>query len=106
MRKFELRVYTLKSSDALDVHLNAYAQVAKLFPQFDIGFHGLWTAPADEEPKLYVLCSYAADVNPREVEQAFMQSTELAAIAKDVDASQLLGVSTTSLEAGPGSPLA
>jgi hypothetical protein len=106
MRKYELRVYTLKSFQVLEEHRNSYAQVAKLFPKFDIGFHGLWTAPADAEPRLYVLCSYASDANPRQVEREFLQSAEMAAIAKNVDPTHVLGVSTTGLEAGPGSPLA
>src|SRR5215813_10163428 len=59
MRTFELRVYKLRTKEALDFyreeidprHLNS-------FPLFGIEAHGFWTAKEDVEPRLFVLASY------------------------------------------------
>ncbi len=82
MRTFELRVYTLRTQEALDFYVEQiYPRHLSSFPVFGIEAHGLWTAKEDAEPRLFVLASYAAGEEPREVARRYMQST---AFAEDV----------------------
>ena len=79
MRTFELRVYKLRSKEALDFYMNeVYPRHLTSFPLFGIEGHGFWTAKEDAEPRLFVLASYAAGDEPGEVAQRYMQSKEFA----------------------------
>jgi len=67
MRTFELRVYTVRSKEALDVYVREiYPRHLGSFPMFGIEAHGFWTAREDVEPRFFVLVSYAAGEEPRE----------------------------------------
>jgi hypothetical protein len=91
MRTFELRVYKLRTKEALDFYMEKiYPRHLNSFPLFGIEAHGFWTAKEDVEPRLFVLASYAASEDPGEVVRPYMQSTEFA------DASETL-MSSTSL---------
>ena len=80
MRTFELRVYKLRTKEALDFYREKiYPRHLNSFPLFGIEAHGFWTAKEDVAPRLFVLASYAAGEDPREVARRYMQSTEFAA---------------------------
>jgi len=65
MRTFELRVYTLRTKEALDFYMEKiYPRHLNSFPLFGIEAHGFWTAKEDVEPRLFVLASYAAGEDP------------------------------------------
>ena len=65
MRTFELRVYTLRTQEALDFYREVvYPRHLNSFPLFGIEAHGFWTAKADVQPRLFVLVSYAAGGEP------------------------------------------
>jgi hypothetical protein len=58
MRTFELRVYKLRTKEALDFYMNQiYPRHLSSFPLFGIEAHGFWTAKEDAEPRLFVLAS-------------------------------------------------
>ena len=79
MRTFELRVYKLRTKEALDFYMNQiYPRHLSSFPLFGIEAHGFWTAKEDVEPRLFVLASYAAGEDPGEVARRYVQSTEFA----------------------------
>ena len=60
MRTFELRVYKLRTQEALDFYREQiYPRHLNSFPLFGIEAHGFWTAKEDVEPRLFVLASYA-----------------------------------------------
>jgi hypothetical protein len=79
-------------------HLNS-------FPRFGIEAHGLWTAKADVEPRLFVLVSYAVGEEPGEVARRYMQSTEFADEIRNFNVSDIMGVESTILIPSTNSPL-
>src|ERR1017187_5998625 len=79
MRTFELRVFKLRTKEALDFYREKiYPRHLNSFPLFGIEAHGFWTAREDVEPRLFVLASYAAGEDPGEGARRDMQSTEFA----------------------------
>jgi hypothetical protein len=106
MRTFELRVYTLRTKEALDFYKDQiYPRHLNSFPLFGIEAHGFWAAKEDVEPRLFVLASYAAGEDPSEVAQRYMQSPEFAEDTKDFDKSDIVGVESTILIPSTSSPL-
>jgi hypothetical protein len=106
MRTFELRVYTLRTKEALDFYREViYPRHLNSFPRFGIEAHGFWTAAADAAPRLFVLASYAAGEEPGEVARRYMQSTEFADDIRDFDVSGIVGVQSTILIPSTSSPL-
>ena len=78
MRTFELRVYTLRTKEALDCYRQVvYPRHLNSFPLFGVQAHGFWTATADVQPRLYVLVLYDAGEEPGEVGRRYMQSPEI-----------------------------
>ena len=76
-RLFELRVYKLRTKEALDFYREKiYPRHLNSFPLFGIEAHGFWAAKEDVEPRLFV--PYAAGEDPGEVVRRYMQSTEFA----------------------------
>ena len=106
MRTFELRVYTLRTKEALDYYMNEiYPRHLSSFPLFGIEGHGFWTAKDDAEPRLFVLASYPAGEEPGEVARRYMQSKEFAEDIRDFDVSEIVGVESTTLLPSTISPL-
>ena len=65
MRTFELRVYKLRTKEALDFYTEQfYPRHLSSFAPFEIEAHGFWTAKEDVEPRFFVLASYAGAKNP------------------------------------------
>jgi hypothetical protein len=66
-RRFELRIYTLPSKDALDLYKDEiYPRHLKSFPLFGIEAHGFWTPPSEVGHKLHALTSYPNNQDPSE----------------------------------------
>ncbi len=106
MRTFELRVYTLRTKEALDFYRDTiYPHHLKSFPLFGIEAHGFWTSMADVHPRLFVLASYAAGEEPGEVVRRYMQSKEFAEDIRNFDVSEIVGVESTILTPSTSSPL-
>src|SRR5260370_4401064 len=98
MRTFELRVYKLRTKEALDFCMEQiYPRHLSSFPLFGIEAHGFWTAKEDVEPRLFVLASYAAGEEPREVALRDMQNTEFAEDIRHLDVSSICYVGSTIL---------
>jgi hypothetical protein len=75
MRTFEVRVYTLRSKEALDFYREQiYPRHLGSFPLFGIEAQGFWTAREDATPRLSVLASFAAGEDPGEVVIRWRQS--------------------------------
>jgi|SRR6266478_5521603 len=106
MQPFELRVYKLRTKEALDFYKDVvYPRHLNSFPLFGIEAHGFWTAKADVQPRLFVLVSYAADEEPGEVGRRYMQSKEFADDIRDFDVADIVGVESTILIPLTSSPL-
>ena len=106
MRTFELRVYSLRSQEALDFYMHQiYPRHLSSFPLFGIEAHGFWTVKDDAEPRLFVLASYAPGEEPDEVAGRYMQSRAFAEDIRDFDVSDIAGVESTILLPSASSPL-
>ena len=106
MRTFELRVYKLRTKEALDFYMNQiYPRHLSSFPLFGIEAHGFWTAKEDTDSRLFVLASYAAGEEPGEVAWRYMQSKEFAEDIRNFDVSDIVGVESTILIPSTSSPL-
>jgi hypothetical protein len=67
MRTFELRMYKLRTKEALDFYMEQiYPRHLSSFLLFGIEAHGFWTAKEDVEPRFFVLATYAAGEEPGE----------------------------------------
>ena len=79
MRTFELRVYTLRTQEALDFYRRVvYPRHLNSFP-------------------LFALVSYAASDEPGEIGPRYMQSTEFANDTRNFDGADIVGVESTIL---------
>ena len=106
IRTFELRVYKLRTKEALDFYMEQiYPRHLSSFPLFGIEAHGFWTAKEDVEPRFFVLASYAAGEEPGEVVRRYMGSSEFAEETKDWDRSNIVAVQSTILTPSASSPL-
>ena len=106
MRTFELRQYTLRSKEALDIYINqVYPRHLHSFPLFGIEPHGVWTAKDSVEPTVFVLVSYPEGEDPGEVVRQYMGSSEFAEETKDWDRSNIVAVQSTILTPSASSPL-
>ncbi len=106
MRTFELRVYKLRTKEALDFYIGEiYPRHLNSFNLFGIEAHGFWTAREDVESRLFVLVSYAAGAEPGEVSRRYMQSTEFADDIRNFDVSDIVSVESTILIPSTNSPL-
>jgi hypothetical protein len=106
MRTFELRVYTLRTKEALDFYMNqVYPRHVSSFPRFGIEAHGIWTVKDNVDLRAFVLVSYAAGEDPVEVVRRYMQSAEFAEEITGWDASNIVRVESTILIPATSSPL-
>ena len=106
MRTFELRIYTLRTKEALDFYRReVYPRHLNSFPLFGIQAHGFWIAKADAPPRLFALVSYAPGAEPSEVGQRYMHSTEFADDTRDFNVADIVGVESTILIPSTSSPL-
>jgi hypothetical protein len=106
MRTFELRQYTLRSKEALDIYMTRiYPRHLDSFPLFGIEPHGIWTVKGIAEPQAFVLVSYPEDEDPGVVVRRYMGSREFAEETRDWDRSNIVAVQSTVLTPSTSSPL-
>src|SRR5260370_23654574 len=98
MRTFELRVYKLRTKEALDFYREQiYTRHLSSFPLFGIEAHGFWTAKEDVEPRLFVLASYAAGGEPAEAAPPDLQNKHFIKTNLNFAVSRIVGVESTNL---------
>lgn len=98
MRTFELRVYTMRTNDALDFYTNTiYPRHLLNFHLFGVQAHGIWTAKDDPLPRAFMMVSYTEGDDPGEVAQRYIQSPEAANDARGFDVANILNVESTIL---------
>ena len=106
MRTYEMRVYSLRTKEALDFYASTvYLRHLNNFGLFGIQARGLWTQKEDVEHRIFVLVSYAEGDDPGEVAQRYIQSPEAANDARGFDVADILGVKSTVLVPSASSPL-
>jgi hypothetical protein len=106
MRTFELRQYSLRSKEALDIYMTRiYSRHLDSFPLFGIEPHGIWTVKDSAEPQAFVLVSYPEGEDPGAVVRRYMRSAEFTEETKDWDRSSIVAVQSTILTPSATSPL-
>ncbi|GAY16283.1 NIPSNAP family protein [Mycobacterium sp. shizuoka-1] len=106
MSIFQLRTYTLKDEQSLNVYRDEiYPRHLQSTPPFDITIHGIWTSPDDDACNLYVLVSYPDGTDLPTIEQAYMQSPDFLEDMRGFDVSTIVGVTSIRLEPSAVSPL-
>jgi hypothetical protein len=106
MRTFEMRVYSLRTKEALDFYASTvYPRHLNNFGRFGVEAHGLWTQKDDIAHRIFALVSYAEGDDPCEVAQRYIQSPEAADDARGFDVADILGVESTVLVPATSSPL-
>ncbi|MFE0382550.1 NIPSNAP family protein [Streptomyces bungoensis] len=108
MSQYQLRVYTLRDSDALSAYAKIWAQHIPGMAKHRITTHGVWTGPAapgNEKPPLYALVSYRDSDDVRERLEAYLSSPEFRADMEGFDISQIVGLDETLLTPTVDSPL-
>jgi hypothetical protein len=98
MRTFELRVYTLRTAEALAFYVGkVHPRHLHNFHLFGVQSHGVWTVKDDATHRAFVLLSYAEDADPKEVAQRYIQSPEAAQDVRGFDVTDILSVESTVL---------
>lgn len=106
MRTFEMRVYSLRTREALDFYASTvYPRHLENFGQYGVEAHGLWTEKDDPAHRVFVLISYAEGADPGEVAQRYIQSPDAANDARGFDVADILAVESTILVPSASSPL-
>jgi NIPSNAP len=106
MRTFELRVYKLRTKEALDFYMEQiYPVISAAFRCSGLEAHGFWTAKEDVEPRFFGRASYAAGEEPGEVVRRHMQSREFAEDIRNFHVSDIVGVESRILIPSTSSPL-
>ena len=106
MRAYEMRVYTLRTKEALEFYASTvYPRHLDNFGLFGVEAHGLWTKKDDVAHRIFVLVSYAEGDDPVEVAQRYIQSPEAVNDAQGFDIADILGVESTILVPSASSPL-
>lgn len=106
MSVYELRTYTLASREDLGFYKDViYPRHLTSFKDFDIQPHGFWTSPQDEEPRLYVLCSYPQEADLAELGERYMNSPGFHSDLEGFDKSKILHVDSLFLNPTTSSPL-
>ncbi|MFE5028657.1 NIPSNAP family protein [Streptomyces sp. NPDC056656] len=108
MSQYQLRVYTLRSPEALVAYENIWSEHIPGMAKHGITTHGVWTVPAalgSEERQLYALVSYRDADDVQERLRAYLSSPEFRADMEGFDISQIIGVAESVLTPTVDSPL-
>lgn len=98
MRTFELRIYTLRTKEALDFYVGTvYPRHLHNSHLFGVQSHGVWTAKSDTSHRAFVILSYTEGDDPGEVAQRYIQSPEAANDARGFNVADILEVKSTIL---------
>ncbi|MFD9003675.1 NIPSNAP family protein [Streptomyces sp. NPDC059582] len=108
MSQYQLRVYTLRSPEALGAYENIWSKHIPGMAKHRIATHGVWTGPAvpgSEERQLYALVSYRDADDIQERLEAYLSSAEFRADMEGFDMGHILGVAESVLTPTADSPL-
>jgi len=98
----QLRIYTLRSPDALRRYATVHwARHLATFATFGVTTRGVWTESGGDRNRLVALVGYPPGANPDELTRLIMASTDFAADMAGFDVDDIVDVQTTLL--GPTS---
>jgi NIPSNAP len=96
---FQLRIYTLRSAQALDRYATIHwARHVPTFATFGVTTHGVWTQRDDDDHRLVALISYPEGADPAALTRDVMASAEFAADMEGFDPDDIVAVDAMLLE--------
>ncbi|MFG1932454.1 NIPSNAP family protein [Mycobacterium sp. NPDC048908] len=102
----ELRMYTLRSREALEQYATVHwARHVPTFESFGVTTHGVWTARGTDAHRLVAVIGYPPWVDPDHLTQQIMASPEFAADMAGFDVGEIIDVSSTRLDPTSFSPI-
>jgi NIPSNAP len=103
---FQLRVYTLRSAQALERYAGVHwARHVPSLAAFGVTTHGIWTQRGDEDHRLVALISYPDSADQAALTRDFMASPEFAADMEGFDPEDVVAVDTMLLDPTLSSPI-
>jgi NIPSNAP len=103
---FQLRIYTLRSAEALDQYAAIHwARHIPTFQRFRVTTHGIWTEHGGNANRLVALVSFPDGADPTELAREVMASPEFAADMEGFDLQDIVAVDSIPLDATGSSPL-
>ena len=103
---FQLRIYTLRSGEALDRYAAVHwtRHIASL-QAFGVATHGIWTERDGNAHRLIALVEFKDGVDPTNLTIEYMASSEFQADMDDFDPQNIVGVDTMLLDPTRSSPI-
>jgi len=103
---FQLRIYTLRSTEALERYATIHwARHVPSLATFGVTTHGIWTQRGEDDHRLVALISYPDGVDHDALTRDFMASSEFAADMDGFDPEDIVAVDSMPLDPTPSSPL-
>ena len=103
---FQLRIYTLRSAEALEQYASIHwARHIPTFHGFGVTTHGIWTEHDGNTNRLVALISYPNGTDPAELASEVMTSPEFAADMEGFDPQNIVAVNSILLDATGPSPI-
>jgi hypothetical protein len=103
---FQLRIYTLRSAEALQRYATVHwARHLETFKTFGVTTHGVWTERDGGAHRLVALIRYAPGADPEHVARQCMTSPEFAADMAGFDPNEIVDVESVLLDPAPFSPI-
>src|ERR1700710_1498036 len=103
---FQLRSYTLRSSDALRQYATVHwARHVATFQSLGVTTHGVWTERSDGASRLLALISYPPGADPEQLTRRIMASPEFTADMAGFDVDEIVDVQSVPLDPTSFSPI-
>ena len=103
---FQLRIYTLRSREALERYAEVHwARNVPSLKEFGVTTHGIWTEHAGDANRLVALIAYPEGAEPSELTADYMASPEFAADMEGFDSGDIVAVDAILLNPTPSSPI-
>ena len=96
---FQLRIYTVRSSDALERYATVHwARHVNTFAAFGVTTCGVWTERSDGANRLVALVRYPAGADPDDLTRQIMGSPQFAADMAGFDVDEIVEVRSLLLD--------
>ena len=103
---FQLRIYSLRSAEALDRYAAIHwAHHIGSLQAFGVETRGIWTSRDGGENRLFALVSYEKRADPARVETEYMASSAFAEDMAGFDPHDIVDVTSVLLDATASSPI-
>jgi len=103
---FQLRIYALRSAEALDRYAAIHwARHIGSLDAFGVKTHGIWTSRGSGESRLFALVSYDNGADPATVETEYMAGSAFAEDMAGFDPHDIVDVTSVLLDPTESSPI-